>query len=212
MDATDFMRWAAVVAASYLLGAIPTAYLVCRAHGVDIFTVGSGNMGATNVARALNLWWGIAVWLMDMGKGVLAILLARLLLPHDPAAATAVGALAAIVGHNWSVFVVRLTGRLRGGKGASIAFAALALIAPHVVLVVSLIGGAILLATRYVSLTVLVMLGLATVWIVVLSSQNALAWEYALYALLALSLTLYRFRDNIQRLLRGTERRLGDRV
>lgn len=212
MDTANFVQWAAVVATGYLLGAVPTAYVVCRAHGVDIFAVGSGNMGATNVARALNLWWGVAVWLLDMGKGVLAIALARWLLPHDPAAATALAALAAIVGHNWSIFVVRLTGKLRGGKGASIAFATLALIAPHVVLVVSLIGGAILLATRYVSLTVLVMFGLATVWIVVLSSQNALAWEYALYALVALALTLYRFRDNIQRLLRGTERRLGERV
>lgn len=208
----DVILWAVLIAASYLIGAIPTAYLICRAHGVNIFEVGSGNMGATNVARALNLRWGVIVWLLDMSKGVFAILLARLLLPHDLAAATTAGALAAIVGHNWSVFVVRLTGRLRGGKGASIAFAALALIAPHIVLGVSLVGGAILLVTRYVSLTVLVMLSLATLWIVVLSTQSALAWEYALYALLMLPLTMYRFRDNIQRLLSGTERRLGERV
>jgi glycerol-3-phosphate acyltransferase PlsY len=63
-----------------------------------------------------------------------------------------------------------------------------------------------------VSLTVLVMLTLATVWIVVLSSQRVLAWEYGLYALLALAIMLYRFRDNIQRLLSGTERRLGERA
>ncbi len=209
---TDLLLWAVLVAASYLIGAIPTAHLICRAHGVNIFEVGSGNMGATNVARALNLRWGILVWLLDMSKGIVAIVLARMLLPHDLAAATAAAALAAIVGHNWSVFVVRLTGRLRGGKGASIAFAALALIAPHVVLAVSLVGGAILLLTRYVSLTVLVMLSLATAWVVVLSSQHVLAWEYGLYALLALALMLYRFRENIQRLLSGTERRLGDRV
>jgi glycerol-3-phosphate acyltransferase PlsY len=208
----DLIRWIVLIAASYLIGAIPTAHLICRARGVNIFEVGSGNMGATNVARALNIWWGILVWLLDMSKGIIAILLARLLLPHDLAAATAAAALAAIVGHNWSIFVVRLTGRLRGGKGASIAFAALALIAPHVILTVSIIGGAILLLTRYVSLTVLVMLTLATVWIVVLSSQRVLAWEYGLYALLALAIMLYRFRDNIQRLLSGTERRLGERA
>lgn len=205
-------EWLAVGVLSYLLGAIPTAFVVARLRGVNIFEVGSGNMGATNVARALGLGWGLLTGVLDMSKGVIAILIARQLMSDTMAVATGVAGVLCIVGHNWSIFVAIITGKLSGGKGASIAFASLILIAPQVLLVISLIGLAILIITRYVSLTVLVMFTIATLWLIVLVDHRMIAPEYSYYALAVAALILYRFRTNIQRLLTGTERRFGERV
>ncbi|MBZ0302326.1 MAG: glycerol-3-phosphate acyltransferase [Anaerolineae bacterium] len=197
---------------SYVLGAIPTAYVIARLKKVNIFEVGSGNMGATNVSRALGMSWGIVVWVLDMAKGIVAILIARQILSDVPATAAALAAIVCIVGHNWSIFAAMLTGKLRGGKGASIWFGTLIIIAPGVLLGISLIGSLILLVTRYVSLAVLVMFAVATLWIFVLVSQHAMPQEYTYYSVLVSALIVYRFRENIERLLRGTERRLGERI
>jgi glycerol-3-phosphate acyltransferase PlsY len=197
---------------SYVLGAVPVAYLIARTKGVNIFEIGSGNMGATNVSRAIGFGWGIVVWLLDTSKGIIAILIAQQILSEHFATATVIAAVMAIVGHNWSIFTMRITGQIRGGKGASIAFGTLLVIAPHVLVVVGLIGGLIALITRYMSLAVLVMFSISTLWLLVLVSQNMMAPEYVFYALLVAALIAFRFRENIRALLSGTERRLGDRV
>ena len=201
-----------VVLLSYLLGAIPMAYVVARMKRVNIFEVGSGNMGATNVARAAGLRWGILAWVLDMGKGFVAIFVARQVLTDSMATATAIGALMCIIGHNWSIFAALITGKLRGGKGAAIAFGAMFIIAPGIMLVVSLIGSLIIFLTRYVSLAVLVMFAVATLWMIVLVDQQAMPPIYSYYSVLVALLILVRFRENIDRLLRGTERRLGERA
>jgi glycerol-3-phosphate acyltransferase PlsY len=200
-----------ITAIGYLMGSLPTAYLVARTRGLNIFEIGSGNMGATNIVRAMGLAWGIAVWLLDSLKGVAAIVIATRILPEHPAAATAIAAISAILGHNWSLFAALLTGTLRGGKGAAIWFGTMLMIAPlQVILVMSLLGGVIIAATRYVSLAVLAMCALSTTWIWILISQQVMPDVYTAYALAVAVLILYRFRDNIRRLLTGTERRLGD--
>lgn len=208
----DWMTMVGIVAISYVLGAIPTAYIIARLKSVNIFEVGSGNMGATNVSRALGLGWGILVWILDMAKGIVAIFIAREMLRDAQATATVLAALVSIIGHNWSLFAALLTGKLRGGKGASIWLGTLIMIAPHIVLGVSLIGSLILLATRYVSLTVLVMFGIATLWMIALVSQDMMPHEYTYYSVVVTVLIVYRFRENIERLIQGTERRLGERV
>lgn len=211
---TDLIaRIVAIVLISYLLGSIPTAYLIARQRGLNIFEVGSGNMGATNVIRAMGLWWGLVVWFFDSLKGVIAIVIATLLLPENPSAATAIAATVAVIGHNWSLFATLVTGTLRGGKGAAIWFGTMLMIAPLQVIVgMSILGGLVVALTRYVSLAVLAMFGLSTLWILALISQRELPFEYTFYALIVTGLILYRFRDNIQRLLSGTERRLGERT
>ena len=208
----DILRAIGVMLISYVLGAIPTAYLIARARGINIFHVGSGNMGATNVSRAMGLGWGILVWLLDSFKGVVAIIVAREMMNDNTAAAAAIAATCAIVGHNWSVFAAIITGNLKGGKGASIAFGTLLIIAPHIVVGISVVGGAIIAITRYVSLAVLVMFTISTLWILFLVNQKVMAPEYTYYSLIVAGMILYRFRDNIQRLLQGTERRLGERA
>lgn len=208
--------WILIAAVSYLLGAIPTAWLVGRYHGIDIFAVGSGNMGATNVNRALGGRAALPVALLDVGKGVLAILLARALAPQQAHEATVLAALAATVGHNWSLIATLLTRRLRGGKGAAVIFGALLLIAlptaPWLIVGCLLLAGVLLWRTRYVSLAVLAGIGLALLWLMVLTDQGLLPEVYYHYAAWTAVLVVVRFLGNIRRLLTGTERRFGKRV
>lgn len=203
----------AVVVISYLLGSIPSAYLIAKLRHVDIFTVGSGNMGATNVARSLGMRWGLLVWFLDSLKGMAAILIAWHIMAYNRAAGTSIAAVVAIIGHNWSLFASMLTGSLRGGKGAATAFGTLLMIAPLQTILISFaISGAIVLLTRLMSLGVLVMFSLALAWIVVLVLQRQMPMEFIFYSLSMGGLITLRFRENIQRLRAGTERRLGERT
>jgi glycerol-3-phosphate acyltransferase PlsY len=107
--------------------------------------------------------------------------------------------------------VTLLTGTLRGGKGAATAFGTLLMIVPfHIIAVMLAVGGLIIAVTRYVSLGVLMMFTLALVWIIVLIAQQAMPWEYIVYGFSMFGLLLLRFRENIQRLIAGTERRIGE--
>jgi glycerol-3-phosphate acyltransferase PlsY len=208
---TEIVKFITVVFISYLLGAIPTAYLVAKTRGVNIFEVGSGNMGATNAIRALGLGWGLLVWFFDSVKGIIAIFIAHALLPTSAAGATALAAVAAVIGHNWSIFATMATGKIRGGKGAACAFGTMLVMAPFQIVVgMAVLGGFIIAITRYVSLGVLAMFGLATLWMIILIGQKSLPWEYTFYSVGIAVLLVYRFRENIQRLLTGTERRLGE--
>jgi glycerol-3-phosphate acyltransferase PlsY len=208
----DFVLALVVIAVSYLLGSIPTAYLIGRIRNINIFEVGSGNMGATNISRSMGLGWGILTWILDSAKGIAAILLSIQIMPGNPALATTLAAIASVIGHNWSIIVVFITGALRGGKGAATAFGTLLFIAPLQALVGVGIAIIIVLLTRFVSLGVLVMFGLATVWSLIWIAQGSLAPIYALYTIAIALLITVRFRENIERLLSGTERKLGDRA
>ena len=214
------------IAISYLLGSMPTAYIVARLKNVNIFEVGSGNMGGTNVIRALGPGWGVLTAVIDGSKGMIAILIAWAVLVQpgvsSKASATTIAALVTIVGHNWSLFATLLTATfrngklratLRGGKGAATTFGTLLMIAPaQIILAMLIIGGLIVALTRYVSLGVLTAFGVALIWLLVLTGQQALQPEFTIYSIIAGLLMLHRFRGNIQRLLTGTERRLGERA
>ncbi|MFW5691809.1 MAG: glycerol-3-phosphate acyltransferase [Chloroflexota bacterium] len=204
-----------IVIISYLLGSIPTAFLVAKTHRIDIFAVGSGNMGATNVSRVLGYKWGLFVLFVDVMKAVVAIFIAQQIKPPTGsiASATTVASISVIIGHNWSLFASMLTGTLRGGKGAATAFGTLFMIAPiQVWLGMVVVGGFIIARTRYVSLAVLTMIAIAVLWITVLTLQQQLDAIVIVYAWALGALIALRFRENIKRLLTGTERRLGERT
>lgn len=213
----DFGRVVLALLFSYMIGAFPTAYVLGRLKGVNIFSIGSGNMGATNVARTFGLGWGVAVWFWDSTKGILAILLARVFLPEEDIwFASVFAGVMAIIGHNWSIWATLLTGSVRGGKGAATALGTLLMVAPTpaIVAIPFVACLAAVLLTRYVSLGVLVLFGTSMPWMYVFSATHpdtVPVWPQ-FYALLVLALILYRFRDNIHRLLTGTERRLGEKV
>ncbi|MBI5802115.1 MAG: glycerol-3-phosphate 1-O-acyltransferase PlsY [Verrucomicrobia bacterium] len=196
-----------LVLLSYLLGSIPTGFLVAKAQGVDIRSVGSGNIGATNVFRILGKGPGIFVLTADAVKGVLAVLLvapaaARLdasggvMLQNFPALA----GICAILGHNYTCWL-----NFKGGKGIATTagvFAALAPAAFGIALAAWLVAFA---ASRYVSLASIVA-AVALPLAVWLTGNSALLTGVST-ALGALA--IYKHKANIQRLLAGTESRVG---
>lgn len=216
MDALMVLR---ALMVTYLIGAFPTAYLAGRLHGINIFDIGSGNMGTTNAIRALGPAWGILVWTVDIAKGVLAVWVAMQMLPNGWAQVC--GALAAIAGHNWSIFAALLTGRLRGGKGAATWMGTFLMMAPApVVVLIGVLFILVVVLTRYVSLGVLISVAMGAVSLAVLAFSRIeinlglveTSDLYVLYGVFATIMIFYRHRDNIQRLLSGTERRLGERA
>lgn len=208
----DLVIIIAIIVVGYLIGSFPTAYIVGKVKGVDIFKVGSGNMGATNVARACGIQYGALVWLWDGLKGVLAVLLARAVMPDNTAAASVLAAVAVVAGHNWSFLATIITGSIKGGKGAATASGTFLLLAPtFLVVIVLALAAAVVLLTRYVSLAVLTSVAAAAVAILVLIGLNVLEPVYSLYLFVAWMIFI-RHRSNIYNLLAGKERRLGDRV
>ena len=182
----------------YLLGSLPFGYLVARAHGVDIFKVGSGNPGATNVKRVLGSKAGNTVFALDALKGAVAA--AWPMLPfvtsQDTRVMGLVGVIAAVLGHSFSMFT-----KFKGGKGVATAAGGLVVLIP----IACLIGGAVwvltFFLTRYVSLgSVLAALAVPVAsWLL----KNPLP-----LSLVATALGLFvviRHRENIKRLLNGTE-------
>ena len=188
---------------AYLVGSFPTAYLVGKANGVDLRTVGSGNLGATNVFRTLGWKWGLLVYLVDGLKGALPVLL----LPKAVGLeggwpwGVVVGVLA-IVGHVKPIF---LMGK-GGGKGVATASGVFFALAPLAGLCAVLAFAVVVAITRYVSLGSLV--GAVVLPIAILAQAR----EVTPLVLVSLGIALFVFythRDNIGRLLRGEERRIG---
>lgn len=189
--------------AAYLAGSFPTAYLVGKANGVDLRTVGSGNLGATNVFRTLGWKWGLLVYLVDGLKGALP----TALLPT--AAGVAAGwpwgvvlGVLAIIGHVKPIF---LMGK-GGGKGVATASGVFLALAPIPALC-AVVGFSLAVAlTRYVSLGSLV----GAVVLPVAIAIQARAITPMLFVSAAVSaFVFWTHRDNISRLMRGEERRIG---
>ena len=200
----------------YVLGSFPTAYLVGRINHINIFEKGSGNMGANNVTRTLGKKWGALVWAVDSGKGILAVLIARLIMPDNIFLASVIGSIAVVVGHNWSLIVALVTGTLRGGKGAATAGGTwIIMMAPwwYIIVVTFTLWGLIVLITRYVSLAVLVSVGIGTIWVLLIVAQGgSIPLIYIVYAVLVCAMIYIRHWKNIVSLLTGRERRLGERA
>lgn len=195
-------------AGAYLMGSLPTGYLVARARGVDIRRVGSGNIGATNVFRILGTPAGVFVLLVDAGKGALAVLSLPRLVPAlaagaDPSWLALVAALGAVLGHNYTCWL-----GFRGGKGIATSAGVLAALVPWAFLLVLATFLVTLAATRYVSLASV--LAAAVLPFAVAGTPPGSKPLVVLTAALAL-LAIARHRANLQRLLAGTENRLGSR-
>lgn len=186
---------------SYFIGSVSTAYIIVKLmKGIDIRTVGSKNAGATNVQRVLGTWPALLVFALDMLKGILAVFIGRL--TGGPTAALWCG-IAAVVGHNWPLFF-----GLRGGKGTATTLGVLWAVMPNIAFVVTLVGILVIAITRYVSLGSI--LGAPLLLIMVILTGKS--WSYIFFALILMSMTLYRHRENIVRLLEKRESRLGQRL
>jgi len=185
----------------YFLGTIPTGYLVAKLRGVDIQKVGSGNIGATNVLRALGTLPAIIVVILDPLKGALAALIPTLI--GASAWTIVLAGLAAVLGNNFNVLL-----RLRGGKGIATSIGVYLVIDPFTALLCLVLGVATILVSRIVSLGSLV--GMFSLPLFVLAGGNFLM-PHLFLAIALTTLAIFRHRENISRLLAGTERRLGEK-
>lgn len=189
------------VAAAYVVGAVPIGFLVGRAFGAgDIRRQGSGNIGATNVLRTLGRLPAIITLLGDIGKGYAAVALASRLGGDEPAV-TAAGAVAAVAGNCWSVFL-----GFRGGKGVATGLGALLRLTPLATLAALPVFLVVAATTRFVSLASLLSAACVPFGALALGAPRA----YVLGALAVAGLVIVRHRENIARLRAGTERRLGE--
>ncbi len=195
----------------YLLGAIPFGLLMGRlTRGIDIRAYGSHRTGATNALRTLGAGPAALVFILDIGKGVAAVLIARFLLPADSASLTewaaAAAGFAAIVGHNWSVFI-----RFTGGRGVSTSTGALGAMAPWALLVMAPVVVFVIWRWRYVSLGSVSGAVLSPVVVGILALVNVSTVQAFAYALAAGTLVTVAHADNIGRLRAGTERKIGQK-
>ncbi len=179
---------------SYLLGAIPFSLFLARARGVDLTRVGSGNVGATNVARSVGLPYGILALLLDAGKGAISAYLATVW--SVPIWLSAL----AVAGHNWSIFL-----RFRSGKGVATSLGILLVLSEPVLLITLVLWALIAGVTRYVSIASVTALIISPLALLVLGGS---AEAVGLMAVLA-ALSVFQHRENFQRLIRGEEHKLS---
>ena len=188
--------------AAYLIGAIPVGFLVARAAGgTDIRRSGSGTIGATNVLRTLGRGPAVLTLLGDIVKGYLAVSAARSIGTEPWAAAG--GAVAAIAGNCWPVFLA-----FRGGKGVATGLGAFLALIPWAVGPAAVLWLVVTALSRYVSLASIVACLSLPVGAAVLGYSRA----SVIAAAAAAVIILWRHRENVARLASGTERRLGERA
>ena len=207
-----------VIFLGYLLGSIPFGHLVSKYRAKkDIRQFGSGKTGATNVLRTAGKKAAALVVVGDVMKGVLAVILAGVLFGNDllvvgefgigTLLAQVLAALAAVAGHNWSIFL-----KFKGGRGVATFFGGLIALCPPA----ALIGGEVFFVsaglTRYASFGSI--LGVVTAYIVLvpLTIFYKFPLEFLGYALVGGLLIIIMHRDNINRLVSGTERKIGEKA
>jgi acyl phosphate:glycerol-3-phosphate acyltransferase len=185
----------------YLFGSIPFALLLTRSRGIDLRDVGSRNVGAANVLRAAGVTPAVVVVVLDAAKGALAVVVARLL--TDDLMVVMIAGLAAIMGHIYPPWI-----GFRGGKGVAASAGVFAVLAPLATAIAALVFVGTIAATRFISAG---------------SIAGALALPVAAVAggvpgpvvggtILAAVVVIVRHRDNVSRLMAGTERRIGLRL
>lgn len=196
-------EFAVCAAIGYLLGSIPTGLLIGRlARGIDVREYGSGNTGFTNVLRTAGLRWGVVALFGDLAKGVIPVVAARLL-SDEPYVQTVAG-LAAVAGHDWPVFA-----GFRGGRGVATSFAAALAMNPIATAALVPVAVGVVAITRIMSVMSVGMAPVVAVLFVVLAATGIHSWAYAVYAIVAAALIVVLHRENLKRLLAGTEPKLG---
>ncbi|MBS3974246.1 MAG: glycerol-3-phosphate 1-O-acyltransferase PlsY [Actinobacteria bacterium] len=205
----DFIPFAIISAVSYLVGGVPFALLVGKVfYRTDIRQHGSGNLGATNVFRVLGWKAGLAVFLLDAGKGALAVSAASFLSPHPPGeimqdVTYIIGAIMAVLGHSYSPFI-----RFRGGKGVATASGALLIITPLAWLVMLVVFIGVVAASKMVSLGSII---IATIYpalsLLIYPDRPAIF----VLALITAALVIWRHRMNIKRIMKGQESKIFDK-
>ncbi len=182
---------------AYLLGSIPTGMLVAQKKGVNLRSTGSGNIGATNVLRTTGKGAAILTLAGDIVKGSVAVLIARYF--NTSVFYEGIIGLFAVLGHNFSVFL-----KFRGGKGVATSIGVLSIYSPQIGLITIIIWLMTALTTRYSSLGALVSFGLLPLTAFFLDSHE----KFPIFLLLAIMI-FFRHKENIVRLIKGAEPKIG---
>ena len=194
-----------IIVVAYLLGNISTSYIVAkRLAGVDIRTQGSGNAGSTNVLRTMGKKAGALTFGGDVLKGVVAVGFARILayyMKADQVTCAYIAVVAVVIGHNWPAFL-----GFRGGKGVATSLGSMIAINPVLALSCFGIFLVIVAITKYVSLGAIV--GISMSPIMMIFTKNSKGLIATLFLTVSV---IYTHRENIKRLLSGTERKLGEK-
>jgi len=214
--------FALAVAAAYLLGSIPFGLIIAKAHGKDLRSIGSGNIGATNVARALGRKWAYVCFALDVLKGLVPMLAASILDPRSSILDEhqlllwlwlAVGC-AAILGHIFPVYL-----KFKGGKGVATSFGVALGVWPYYTMSAAVAGAVwvvVVLIWRYVSLAsiaaaVAFAVSLFASVILIPAWDASTLWPLLIVATLIPPMVIIRHRENIKRLIAGTESKIGQK-
>ncbi len=188
----------ACVAGAYLVGSLsPSVFLGRLVKGVDVREHGSGNAGATNAFRVLGTPLGVVVLAADVLKGFLPVLLAAHYIGNP--SVTVLVAMAAMAGHNWSVFL-----KGKGGKGVATGAGVILAMMPVIIVVLVTVFAIVLVLTSTVSIASLI----ATVLFPVLTLATAQPLAYVIFSFLGCAVVIYGHRGNIKRLVRHEEPRV----
>ena len=207
-----FLIYAGILIASYFIGSIPFGLIVVKLiSGKDVRTIASGRTGGTNAMRAAGLWAGLLTAILDILKSAATVWLAQAITTN--VWMHAVAPIAAILGHNYSIFMIERGSdgrvRLHGGAGGSAAGGGALGLWPPAALFLVPFGLLIWYGIGYASITTL-SIGLMVITIFGVRAALGLGpWQYIIYGIVAEILLIWTLRPNIQRLIAGTERRHG---
>lgn len=206
----------ALLLLSYLIGSLPTGLIVVKLlNGKDIRKVESGRTGGTNAMRAAGFWAGLATTILDILKSAACVWIAQALLPNM-ALMHVLAPLAAILGHNYSIFLTERDRsghlRLRGGAGGAPTVGGAFGLWPGSIFIVVPMGALMLYFVGYASLATMSVAIISALIFAYRAWLGLSPWEYILYGILAEALLLWSLRPNISRLFRGTERLVGFRA
>lgn len=185
--------------AAFVLGSIPFGIITAKVKGIDLKKVGSGNIGATNVLRSLGRWPAVITLLGDILKGTLAVAIGKYS-GVEPLYEGLIG-IAAISGHSFSIFL-----GFKGGKGVATSLGVLLMYTPHVALVTLIVWIGVVLFTKYSSLGAIVSFALLPLNIMLFDFQDK---TKIIISILISLFIIIRHKDNIRRLMKGTERKIG---
>lgn len=193
------MKYFIIALISYFLGNISFAYILGKLFvKKDVRDFGSGNAGATNAIRAFGKKIGIMVFIGDVLKGVIAVIIGRSI--GDQTGAYIAGAFA-IIGHNWPVLL-----NFKGGKGVATTIGVMVFVNPFLTLICVVFGVIIIIITRTVSLGSI--LGMASAPIVAIAFVRPFDLELFIFCMFIASMSIFRHKSNIKRLLEGRENKL----
>jgi len=206
------MRDAIAILAAYLIGGIPFGFLIGKMRGVDVRTVGSKNIGATNVFRTVGKSWGLVAFACDVLKGLVPVLLAKHALAAVGAPTSSLGihlpiavGVACVVGHMLTPYM-----RFRGGKGVATTFGMLIALIPSLVGVAFLVFALVFACSHYISLgsCVAATLLAVAIWFPVLGTPGAADLPQCVLVMLVALFVVWKHRSNVVRLVHGNENKI----